>query len=144
MFELVGDGADLLARLSVWVTLALLAVTFLRVAPAARTPAGLWRGAAALVLALLLGSKVLSPQYIAWLVPLLTMAAVAGPALDWPLAAALLAIAALTGLTYPGELGIADADLRKQLEVVARNLILLATWAYLLRTTGSAAGTQAP
>jgi uncharacterized membrane protein len=77
-FEVRGPGAELLGVLSLPMTAALLLVTALMTyrehrldrLGAARFP----RYAAALILAFMLGSKVLSPQFAIWLLPLLPLA----------------------------------------------------------------------
>lgn len=78
-FEARGRGTDFASSISLPITAALLGLTALvmyRQYRAGRLDAGLFpRYAAALVLAFMLGSKVLSPQYMIWLLPLIPLAA---------------------------------------------------------------------
>lgn len=75
-FEARGDGAGLAANLSLPLTGALLFVTGLVVYLRRDTRASHFpRHAAALILAFMLGSKVLSPQYVIWLLPLAPLCA---------------------------------------------------------------------
>ncbi|HET7477888.1 MAG TPA: glycosyltransferase 87 family protein [Rubrobacteraceae bacterium] len=78
-FEARGRGTEFASSISLPVTAALLGLTALVMYRKHReggTDAGLFaRHAAALILAFMLGSKVLSPQYMIWLLPLLPLAA---------------------------------------------------------------------
>ena len=78
-FEVQGHGVELLSSASLPITALLLTVTgavAYREYREGRFGAGQFpRFAAAFVLACLLGSKVLSPQYIIWLLPLVPLSA---------------------------------------------------------------------
>ncbi|MBA3609842.1 MAG: DUF2029 domain-containing protein [Rubrobacter sp.] len=78
-FEARGPGTDLASTLSLPLTGVLLIVTLFfmyRAHKAGRLgPETFPRFAAALILAFMLGSKVLSPQYMVWLLPLVPLAA---------------------------------------------------------------------
>ncbi len=138
--ELTSALASNLARWSLLVTLGLLVVTLLIYARALlRTnpgPAVFWRGSTALLVALLLGSKVLSPQYVIWLLPLWVMACTQGERLDKPLALGMLLVAVLTAATHPGEGRIASGSIERQLALLGRNGLLVCTWLYLLVKPG--------
>ena len=77
--EVIGRGVEFWSSMSLFVTVALLIVTaavMLREHGAGRFgPGQLPRFAAAFLLAFMLGSKVLSPQYVIWLLPLVPLAA---------------------------------------------------------------------
>ena len=78
-FEARGPAAEIAAGASLPITAVLLAVTVLVMYRQLRRrgPEGLHfpRCAAALILAFMLGSKVLSPQYVLWLLPLVPLCA---------------------------------------------------------------------
>jgi hypothetical protein len=118
-----GGGADVVAALS---TLALLisAALILRLAARRPTRDGLVLAALAITLAFVVWSKVLSPQYVVWLLPLAAVAAGHGHRL----APALVAAAALTTqLWFPAN--YFDVVFQHAWAVVAvgvRNLLLLA------------------
>lgn len=128
-------GADLAASLSLPITGALLLVTALVMYGkhrAGRLTGGAFpRYAAALILAFMLGSKVLSPQYVIWLLPLvpLSFGGLAGACVSVIFVAACWATtevfpthyADLLNSRYPGpEL------------LLGRNLLLALLWALLL------------
>ena len=134
-FEVRGPGAELAGSLSVPVTGALLLVTVFFMYRAYRSgrfgPRSFPRYAATLILAFMLGSKVISPQYVLWLLPLVPLS-VGGAA---GLGASVLFLAAcwtttqiypvhyedLLNLSFPGP------DL-----LLARNLLLVLLWILLL------------
>ena len=134
-FEVRGRGAELAGSLSLPVTGALLLVTAFFMYREYRS--GRFGGrafpryAAALILAFMLGSKVLSPQYVIWLLPLVPLGA--GGITVIVVSAVFLAICWTTTQVYP----IHYADL---LEVrfpgpdllIARNLLLVVLWSLLL------------
>ena len=118
-----GGAADVVAALS---TLALLisAALILRLVARRPTRAGLVLGALAITLAFVVFSKVLSPQYVVWLLPLAAVAAGHG----YRLAPALVAAASLTTqLWFPAN--YFDVVYQHAWAVVAvgvRNALLLA------------------
>jgi hypothetical protein len=89
-------------------------------------------------------SKVLSPKYIIWLVPLVTMAAVTPRRFDYLLAGLLVAVGVLTSLTFPAEVRIYQGDVAKQLALVGRNGLLCWLWIYLLRYPEGVTAPAAP
>ncbi len=138
-FEVEGPMADLAASLSLPFTGALVLFTALamyREHRAGRFGAEAFpRYAAALILAFMLGSKVLSPQYMIWLLPLvpLSFGGLAGAGVSLVLLAACLATtqvfpthyADLLNARYPGpEL------------LLGRNLLLVLLWGLLLLLPG--------
>jgi hypothetical protein len=114
-------------------TAAAVAVTLGAYARHVTAPAALWRGAAALVLALMVFSKVLSPQYFVWLVPVACMACVTTRSFDYLLAGLMVLAGVLTAQTFPGEGRIYEGDVAKQLALLARNGLLVWMWLFLLR-----------
>ena len=134
-FEVRGSGAGLAAGLGLPVTAVLLGVTGL--VAYRRSQAGAWgaagfpRWAAALILAFMLGSKVLSPQYEIWLLPLAPLCAG-----GWPGAGLSLLFLASCGLTT-GVFPVHYADLLNGRPpgpelLLGRNALLAALWALLL------------
>lgn len=134
-FEVRGPGAGLLSSLSLPVTAALLLLTALAAyreqrmdrLDAARFP----RYAAALILAFMLGSKVLSPQYLVWLLPLvpLSFGRLAGTVVS----AVFLAACFTTTLVYPHHYADLLAGRPPGAELLlTRNLLLAVLWAVML------------
>ena len=135
-FEVLGEGVGIATSLSPILTLLLLAVTGLAMWWEFRRCGGLGVGAfprhaAALILAFMLGSRVLSPQYMIWLLPLVPLGAggVAGAIICVLFLTACftttlvfpLHYADLLSLRYPGpEL------------LLGRNLLLVVLWIALL------------
>jgi Glycosyltransferase family 87 len=134
-FEVRGAGAGLAAGLSLPVTAVLLGVTGLVVYRRSRAGAGeaadFPRHAAALILAFMLGSKVLSPQYEIWLLPLAPLCAGGLPGAG--LCLLFLASCLLTTQVFP----VHYADLLNGRSpgpelLLGRNALLAALWALLL------------
>lgn len=133
--EVVGRGVAYWSSMSMFVTLALLVVTAavaLREKSLGRLGAETFpRYAAALLLAFMIGAKVLSPQYAIWLLPLVPLCA---PGL-WGLGASGLFLAAcwVTTQVFPTNY---DALTGLQMPainlLVERNLLLIILWVLLL------------
>jgi len=134
-FEVRGPGAELLSALSLPVTAALLLLTTLLAyrehrlgrLDAARFP----RYAAALILAFMLGSKVLSPQFMVWLLPLVPLAF--GGFIGIGVSVLLLAVCWMTTQVYPHHY----ADLLEGRPpgaelLLTRNFLLAVLWAAML------------
>ena len=134
-FEARGPGTELAATLSLPVTGILLLATLLliyRAHLAERLGAAAFpRYAAALILAFMLGSKVLSPQYMVWLLPLVPLAL---PGYRGVMACGLFAVScwATTQVfpTHYDELLVLQAPGPGFL--VFRNVTLVALWIVLL------------
>jgi hypothetical protein len=135
-FELWGEGVGLATSLSPFLTLLLLAVTGLAMRWEFRRCGGLGvrafpRHAAALILAFMLGSRVLSPQYLIWLLPLVPLSA--GGFVGTIICTLFLAACFTTTLVYP----VHYADLLSfhypgpEL-LLARNLLLVMLWITML------------
>ena len=135
-FEVRGEGAGLATSLTPLLTLLLLAVTGFAMWWEFRRCGGLGVGAfprhaAALILAFMLGSRVLSPQYLIWLLPLVPVSA--GGLVGTIICVLFLATCFTTTLVFP----IHYADLLSfrypgpEL-LVARNLLLVTLWISLL------------
>jgi hypothetical protein len=107
-------------------------ITLVATLPRLRTGLGLYRVALALVLALLLTAKVLSPQYALWLVPL-TVAAI-GPKgrLDLPLGGLVFGICLTTSMLYPGETLMLNGQAKRQIALIARGFCMALAWGWLL------------
>ena len=143
-FEVRGDSVGLATSLSPFLTLLLLAVTGFAMWWEFRRCGGLGVGAfprhaAALILAFMLGSRVLSPQYMIWLLPLVPLSA--GGFVGSIICALFLAACFTTTLVFPFHY----ADLLSfrypgpEL-LLARNLLLVILWVTLLTLT--AVGTE--
>ena len=140
-FEVTGREADLAATLSLPFTGLLLLVTALvmyREHRASGLAAGAFpRYAAALILAFMLGSKVLSPQYLIWLLPLIPLGfgGLAGVCVS----AVFLAACWTTTLVFPTHY----ADLLNFRSpgpelLLFRNLLLVSLWGLLILLPASA------
>lgn len=133
-FEVEGRGVGLASSLSLPVTAVLLLFTCFVMYREHRVGGldaeSFPRHAAALVLAFMIGSKVLSPQYMLWLLPL---APLVGGSVGAGVSVILLASCLLTTLIFPIHYD-SLLDLRSPGEqlLVARNLLLIAIWALLL------------
>jgi uncharacterized membrane protein len=89
------------------------------------------RHAAALILAFMLGSKVLSPQYVIWLLPLVPLSA--GGAMGIVVCAVFLAACLTTTLVFPIHYGDLLSFRSPGPELLlARNLLLVVLWVTLL------------
>lgn len=133
--NLTGTGTALLAAALPLLQLGALAWTWLSFARGPATPERLVCHAAAAVVAFVAFGKVLSPQFLIWLLPLV-------PLVRSRAGAALLGAACvLTQLWFPyryWEL-VEELDARSSALVLARGLVLVALLAVLLRDTGRAA-----
>jgi hypothetical protein len=135
-FEVRGEGVELATSFSPLLTLVLLVVTGLMMYREYRRVGRLGseafpRHAAALILAFMLGSKVLSPQYMIWLLPLVPLAAggIAGVAV----CAAFLAACLTTTLVFPLHYGDLLSFRYPGPELLlARNLLLAILWVTML------------
>lgn len=133
--EVQGRGVELLGSLSLPVTAALLSVTALVALRELRLGrlgrADFPRFAAAFVLAFMLGSKVLSPQYMLWLLPLIPLAVrgVPGLAVSGVFLAACWTTTQVFPLNYSElirvETGAVDL-------LLLRNLLLVLLWVLVL------------
>lgn len=147
-FEARGRGTDFASSISLPVTAALLGLTALVVYRKYRAghlgPALFPRYAAALILAFMLGSKVLSPQYMIWLLPLLPLAAPGAAGVG--VSALFLAACWLTTQIFP----VHYSDLLSLRSpgpelLLARNVLLAFLWALmLLLPTNKPAGKPSP
>jgi hypothetical protein len=143
-FEVRGPGAGLAGDLSLAVTGVLLVSTTFFMWLAHRRgsgPRAFPRYAAALILAFMLGSKVLSPQYVIWLLPLIPLGAGGLPGLA--LSAAFLAACYLTTQVFPTHyddllsLRAPGPEL-----LLTRNLLLVLLWGLLLWLPGGRASAK--
>lgn len=134
-FDVSGRGARLASSLSLPVTLILLGITALvmyREHRAGRlTRAEFPRFAAAFVLAFMVASKVLSPQYMLWLLPLLPLATVGASGAG--VAAIFLVACWTTTQIYPTHYGqLMDLESGAVALLMIRNLLLILLWALML------------
>lgn len=134
-FDVSGRGAGLLSALSLPVTLGLLGITALAMYRQHRagrlSRADFPRFAAAFVLAFMIASKVLSPQYMLWLLPLLPLAA--GGLSGAGVAAIFLVACWTTTQIYPTHYGqLMQLDSGAVLLLLVRNLLLVLLWALVL------------
>jgi hypothetical protein len=134
-FEVQGRGVEFAGALSLPVTGILLLVTALfayREQRKGRFGVGAFpRYAAALILAFMLGSKVLSPQYVVWLLPLVPLAA--GGVAGIVISAVFLAVCFITTQVFPIHYGDL-LNLRAPAPdlLLARNVLLVLLWGLLL------------
>ena len=140
-FEAQGRGVELASELSLPVTgVLLLATAFIMYRAHRRGTAGqraFPRYAAALILAFMLGSKVLSPQYVVWLLPLLPLSS--GGALGLVLSALFLATCYLTTQVFPAHYDdLLNLRFPGPHILLARNLLLALLMSLLLFLPGDA------
>jgi hypothetical protein len=146
-FEVRGRGVELASALSLPITGVLLLVTALFAFREHRKGRfgfeAFPRYAAALILAFMLGSKVLSPQYVIWLLPLIPLSA--GGVAQVGLSAILLSICVMTTQVFPHHyddlvnLRPPGPDL-----LLARNVLLVLLWILLLLLPERAREKDAP
>jgi hypothetical protein len=141
-FEVRGEGVDLASSFSPLLTLLLLAVTGFAMWWEFRRCGGLGveafpRHAAALILAFMLGSRVLSPQYMIWLLPLVPLSA--GGFVGVIICALFLAACFTTTLVFPIHYGDLLFFRYPGPELLlARNVLLIILWVSLLTLTAVA------
>ncbi len=116
-FEVRAPWADGCARAAPWLTLLGLAGVYRCIWRRLHEPGMLWAGCSALIAVLLMASKVVSPQYAAWLVPLVSMAALSAPrpSVAWTYAIGLLVVCVCSAELWPHEHYVAAGVIRKQL-----------------------------
>jgi Glycosyltransferase family 87 len=135
-FEVLGEGVGLATALSPVLTLLLLVVTGFAMWREFRRCGGLGarafpRHAAALILAFMLGSRVLSPQYMVWLLPLVPLSA--GGFVGTTICVLFLATCLTTTLVFPIHYGDLLTFRYPGPELLlARNLLLVILWVTLL------------
>ena len=146
-FEVQGRGVELASALSLPATGALILVTAFFVYREYRREGfgfgAFPRYAAALILAFMLGSKVLSPQYVVWLLPLVPLSM--GGAAGITVSAIFLAACFITTQVFPVHYGDLlnlrppGPDL-----LLARNLLLVLLWILLLALPYTTRGKDPP
>jgi hypothetical protein len=140
-FEVRGRGVELVSSLSLPVTGALLLVTAFFMYGEYRRGGfegrALPRYAAALILAFMLGSKVLSPQYVIWLLPLVPLSA--GGLAGIGVFAVFLAACWTTTQVFPVHYGdLVNLRAPGPDLLLVRNLLLVLLWGLLLFLPGGA------
>jgi hypothetical protein len=140
-FEVQGRGVELASSLSLPVTGALLLITAFSTYREYRRGGfegrAFPRYAAALILAFMLGSKVLSPQYVIWLLPLVPLSA--GGLAGIGVSAVLLAVCWTTTQVFPIHYGdLVNLRAPGPDLLLARNLLLVLLWGLLLFLPGGA------
>jgi hypothetical protein len=141
-FEVRGGGVGLATSLSPILTLLLLATAGLMMYEEYRRRGRLGaeafpRHAAALILAFMLGSKVLSPQYMVWLLPLVPLGA--GGVAGAIVCSVFLAACFATTLVFPAHYGDLLAFRYPGPELLlVRNLLLVVLWAMMLAPSATA------
>jgi hypothetical protein len=145
-FEAKGRGVELASSLSFPVTGVLLLVTALFMYRAYRRgvagPRAFPRYATALILAFMLGSKVLSPQYVIWLLPLVPLSV--GGVSGLGVSAVFLVACYLTTQVFPIHYGdLLNLRYPGLQLLLARNLLLVLLWGLLLFLPGDLTGKRA-
>jgi len=126
-----GSGTGLVESAAPLTVLLLLAVAYWMVWRARETlrsrPEGIPVAALAVVLAALCGNKVLSPQHLLWILPLVALCLVGRPLLPKVAAGLLLCAFVLTQIEYPGMYWRqVDLDPTPLLVIAARNALMVA------------------
>ncbi|MBA2535677.1 MAG: DUF2029 domain-containing protein [Rubrobacter sp.] len=143
-FEVRGNGVGLASSLSPLLTLVLLAATGLMIYREYRRfgrpgVEDFPRHAAALILAFMLGSKVLSPQYMIWLLPLVPLGA--GGSAGALVCGLFLVVCLLTTQVFPTHYADLLAFRYPGPELLlARNLLLVVLWVMMLALPAMARG----
>jgi hypothetical protein len=141
-FEVRGRGAELASYLSLLLTGALLIITALFMYRRGRF-GEFPRHAAALILAFMLGSKVLSPQYVIWLLPLVPLSA--GGAAQLGISALFLAACWTTTQVFPIHYGdLVNLRAPGPALLLVRNLLLVFLWGLLIIVPGAVPKKGAP
>ena len=147
-FEVRGQGVGLATSLSPAITLVLLSVTGVVMYREYRRSGTLGveafpRYAAALILAFMLSSKVLSPQYLIWLLPLVPLGA--GGAAGLGVSTLFLAACFTTTQVFPTHYGdLLDLRYPGPDLLLARNLLLAVLWILMLVLPGKIPEKRAP
>lgn len=134
-FEARGRGVEIVSALSLPLTGVLLALTAAMMFSEHRAgrplPERFPRYAAALILAFMLGSKVLSPQYMIWLLPLVPLGATGLAGVGVSLL--FVAVCWTTSQIFPIHYGaLLNLDSPGPQLLLARNLLLVVLWAAML------------
>ena len=134
-YDVQGRGVDLLSSMGLPVTGVLLvlaaAVAYREHREGRFGPDQLPRFAAAFVLAFLIGSEVLSPQYVIWLLPLVPLSA--GGIWGLGVSAVFLAVCWMTTRIFPVHYLEISAGLSPGTDILlGRNLLLLVLWGLML------------
>ena len=147
-YDVQGRGADLLSSMSLPVTAGLLVLTgvvaYREYQRSGFGPEQFPRFAAAFVLAFLLGSKVLSPQYVIWLLPLVPLSA--GGVWGLGASAVFLAVCWMTTQIFPYHYAEISSGRSPGVDILlGRNLLLVVLWGLMLslpsgRPAGEPAG----
>ena len=119
------------ATRATWITLAALLVTYAACIAGLRSEHGVWAGCLAAVCALLLCSKVFSPQYAIWLVPLIAMVGMRDQDkfnYDWCTVVLGAGICWLSALLYPREVAFVLGNSYKRWVALARIVLLGTLW----------------
>ncbi len=144
-YDVQGRGVDLLSSVRLPVTGVLLVLT---AAVAYREhregrfgPEQLPRFAAAFVLAFLIGSKVLSPQYVIWLLPLVPLSA--GGVWGLGVSAVFLAVCWMTTQIFPFHYLEISAGRSPGTDILlGRNFLLLVLWGLMLSLPSGSQSTE--
>lgn len=107
-------------------------VTLALMLPRAKSPLGLYRTALAQLAMLIVTAKVLSPQYIIWLLPLGVLALGPPGKTDRVLVGLLLGLSVATSMLYPGETLLLAGDIKRQVALMGRAALLVALWSHLV------------
>jgi len=144
-YDVQGRGVDLLSSMSLPVTgvlLVLTAVVAYRQHREGRFGSErLPRFSAAFVLAFLIGSKVLSPQYVIWLLPLVSLSG--GGVWGLGVAAVFLAVCWMTTQIFPFHYLEISAGRSPGTDILlGRNLLLLVLWGLMLSLPSGSQSTE--
>jgi hypothetical protein len=131
--EIDARGVSLLVTASPFIVLALLAVAYLPIWRARlalrRDPETIVLAALAVLLAVLCGNKVLSPQHLLWILPLVALCIVTRSALQRTVGVLMLIAVAITQAEFPAYYHhLRQMDAVPVLLIAARNLLLAAAF----------------
>ena len=132
--QLLDPSLDAWARRATWITMTALLLTYAACIAGLHSEHAVWSACLAALCALLVCSKVFSPQYAIWLVPLIAMVGARHQGRrDWWTVVLGAGVCGLSAVLYPREVALVLGSSYKRWVVLARIGLLCALWWRLCR-----------